>query len=138
MRRGGSDENLPFVDSSFVEALSNRSGRERGSHREKPDHKTMQLCRQAHRALSLALAGECNDDVLRELMVDSVAPAPDPTRLLVRVLIPGALNVALAEILVRLDRATPILRRAVAQAIVRKRAPELSFLPIAFSEEVTP
>jgi hypothetical protein len=89
----------------------------------------MQLCRQAQRALSLAPAGECGDDVLRSLYVDSVLPAPDATQLLVRLVIPStARDVRADDILARLDRVHGLLRHAVAEAITRKRAPELSFI----------
>jgi ribosome-binding factor A len=89
--------------------------------------KTAQLCRQVFRAVSLALE-ECGDDVLRELSVVDVEPAPDASRLLVRVSVPVAGGeLALPEVLARLGRAGGFLRRQVAAAITRKRAPELMF-----------
>ena len=136
-RTGGA---LPFVDPVFAEAMnphrSRRAGREQRE--EKPDHKIMQLCRQAQRALTLALAGECDDDVLRLLYVAEVLPAPDASRLLVRVELPrGAGEVSIVDLLERLSRVQGTLRKAVASAITRKRAPELTFLPTRESE-VTP
>lgn len=90
-------------------------------------HKTAQLCRQVFRAVSLAL-GECGDDVLRELTVVDVEPAPDAARLLVRVGLPAGDHATAAhEVLARLAAATGFLRRKVAAAITRKRAPELTF-----------
>lgn len=96
-------------------------------------HKDLQLCRQAFRALSLALAGGCGDDVVAALVVRAVLPSPDATRPLV-CLEPGpamadaghALD--LPDVLDRLERARPALRREVAEALVRKRAPELEFV----------
>ena len=130
---------LPFVDPVFAEEMSLRGdGHEEFRHR-KPDYKTMQLCRQVQRALSLTLAGECNDDVLRGVYVESVVPAPDATHLLVRVIVPPANGPAttLAQVLQSLESAKGTLRAAVARAITRKRAPELSFLPLV-EEEVQP
>ena len=103
-------------------------------------HKAAQLCRQAMQALSLALA-DSSDDFLRELTVMSVDPAPDASRLLVTVT-PAASSTRLSpgELLARLNTASAWLRREVASAITRKRAPELMFtLSLApGGEEVRP
>jgi ribosome-binding factor A len=129
-----SRRNDSSFDADFLEGLTGRrsgdSGREsRRGRNSRGQQKTLQLCRQAERALSLALAGECGDDVLRSLYVDSVVPAPDATQLLVRLVIPtAARDVRADEVLVRLDRVHGILRHAVAEAITRKRAPELAFI----------
>ncbi len=91
-------------------------------------HKTQQLCRQAFRALSSALAGECADPLLQNLVVRDVLPAPDARRLVVEIyLAPGSETMPLVEVIERLQRAAGLLRHAVATAIVRKRAPELVF-----------
>jgi ribosome-binding factor A len=89
------------------------------------DQKTAQLCRQVFRALSLAL-GESSEEVVRELVLHDVTPAPDASRLLVRVGLPA--HVGVAEALDGLERARGFLRREVAAAITRKRAPELLFV----------
>jgi ribosome-binding factor A len=95
------------------------------------DHKTAQLCRQVFWALSMAL-GDCADDVLRELVVVDVTPAPDAGRLLVAVGFSSAGDaVAVAEVMGRLEQARGFLRREVAGAITRKRAPELMFVLVA-------
>jgi len=95
----------------------------------------MQLCRQAQRALSLALAGDVHDDVLRWLYVDAVLPGPDATQLLVRLVIPRtARELPADDILARLSRVHGILRHAVTEAITRKRAPELSFIVVPETE----
>jgi ribosome-binding factor A len=102
-------------------------------------HKAAQLCRQASQALSLALA-DSSDDLLRELTVVSVDPAPDASRLLVTVA-PAASSAAVSpvELLARLDAASGWLRREVASAITRKRAPELMFtLSLAPGQVVRP
>jgi hypothetical protein len=80
------------------------------------------------RTLALLLGGECGDAVLRELVVRAVTPAPDCSRLLVRVhLGPTPVRVSPAEVSARLDCARPYLRQEVAAVICRKRAPDLLF-----------
>ena len=134
-RAGG--DGLPFVDPVFLEELSGRSEQAKTFRRQKSDHKTMQLCRQAERAISLALTGECDDDVLRALYVESVTPAPDASRLLVQVVVGRSAGegVTMQDVLQRLERVTGLLRAAVAQAVTRKRAPELTFVPLWAGEE---
>jgi ribosome-binding factor A len=80
------------------------------------------------RALNLALA-DCNAaDDIGGLFIDDVSPAPDCGRLLVQVLVPeGRLA---ADTIGALFREAPRLRSEVAMAITRKRAPELSFVPV--------
>lgn len=102
--------------------------------RDGPDRKTYQLCKQALRSLTIALAGECNDELLREVIVDSVTPAPDASRLLVTV-IPTTTSVDTQAVLDSLQAHKPQLRAAVASAIHRKRAPELMFC-VGWPEEV--
>jgi ribosome-binding factor A len=106
---------------SFFDSSSGRGRR---------DHKTAQLCRQVFRAVSLALS-ECGDERLRELIVHDVAPAPDASRLLVRVgwsaAAASSSQVGVMKVLASLNDAGGFLRREVAAAITRKRAPELMF-----------
>jgi ribosome-binding factor A len=91
-----------------------------------PDRKTLQLCKQAARALSVAMAGECADDALRDAYVDTVEPAPDASRLLV-IVRPMGVACDPDLLLARLRERGPFLRTRVAAAICRKRAPELAF-----------
>jgi ribosome-binding factor A len=116
-----------YVDPEFAESLSGGDD-SLGSGRH-GDHKARQLCRQVERTLNLALAGDCGDEVLADLFVADVAPAPDCAHLLVHVIVPA--GVSIMDALERLHRAAPRLREQVADAITRKRAPELSFLPVA-------
>lgn len=117
--------------------------------RRKARHKDQQLCRQVAQTLSLALAG-CGDALLRDLYVADVVPAPDVGRLLVRVYpmtgqtsretdhANDVMSVEqMSQIFGRLEAAAPMLRREVASAITRKRAPELLFRVVA-SGEVLP
>jgi ribosome-binding factor A len=129
-RNRGGGESSPLVDPLFAEELS--KGRSRRSHRSNSsNHKTLALCRQAQRALSLALAGECRDEVLSSVYIEAVVPAPDATRLLVRLVVPARANASIPEVIERIERVRGLLRAEVAQAITRKRAPELTFLPVA-------
>jgi ribosome-binding factor A len=87
------------------------------------NRKALQLCKQIEHALSAALEGE----VLRDLTVQSVLPAPDSSRLLVTFAHRGAEAIASADVLVALEEARAKLRGAVATAIHRKKTPELAF-----------
>jgi ribosome-binding factor A len=99
----------------------------------KSERKTKQLCRQVYQALTMALGG-VGDAVLRDLTVESVVPAPNASRLLVRVALPpawpGQPPPAVETVMERLALANGRLRRSMAEAITRKRVPELTFLPV--------
>ena len=103
----------------------------RRSGNRKADQKARQLCRQVYRTLSVALPG-CGDEVLQDLTVVSVDPAPDAGHLLVTVsagppAADGGGTGTLPDILDRLGRAAGRLRSEVARDVVRKRAPGLAF-----------
>ena len=87
-----------------------------------PNRKALQLCRQVEQTLHLALAG-CADPWLNDLRVLDVTPFPDSTRLLVAIQSatdPGA-------ILARVRQAAAMLRHEVANAIHRRKTPDLVF-----------
>lgn len=112
-------------------ARARRPDYARDSRRRQQDNKLGQMCRQVHRTLSLSFA-ECHDELLQQLCIHDVLPAPDAGRLLVQVYFPvSAPAVPLLDLLKRLERVNPWLRGEVARAIVRKRAPELSFQLVA-------
>jgi len=115
-----------FVDSDFAEALYGHKS-ENFSPSRQAHRKAQQFCRQVQRALNLALADCSSDDGLPGLYVERVSPAPDCGHLLVHVLVPT--GHAVADAIGGLRRDAPRLRREVALAIARKRAPELSFIP---------
>ena len=81
------------------------------------------------RALNLALPDLCLEGV--DLFVEEVTPAPDCGHLLAHVVISNSESVP--ETMSALRRETPRLRTEVAQAIARKRAPELAFIPAILS-----
>lgn len=91
------------------------------------NRKALQLCRQVERTLGIVLAGQCGDNVLRDLLVQSVVPAPDSTRLLVTLTFSGPASIGIGEVLSRLQRAHGLLRGEVASAIHRRKVPELTF-----------
>jgi ribosome-binding factor A len=97
-----------------------------GSRSSPVNRKALQLAAQVERTLVQVFGGECADEVLCDLRVESVAPAPDSAHLLV-VLSPGGDSPALEIILEHLARANGRLRSEVAAAIHRKKAPELHF-----------
>ncbi len=90
--------------------------------------KCLQLCGQVARTLAAVLAGECGDDLLRDLVVESVTPAPNAGRLLVTVSLAPSADPALADSAAeRLERARGRLRAEVAAAVHRRRVPDLLF-----------
>jgi ribosome-binding factor A len=89
------------------------------------------FCRQVQRALSLALAGDVHDELLQQLTVQFVQPAPTCNHLLVHLGVPSGLSLPMGELLERMERLKPILRRAIAEISSRKRVPELSFVPVS-------
>jgi len=96
------------------------------------NRKALQLSGQVMDTLSYTLAWECRDEVLQDLTIVSVTPAPNSSRLLVLVRQPP--DRAPALVLAHLQRASGMLRAELAAAIHRKRVPELTF-QIAAPEE---
>lgn len=93
-----------------------------------PNRKALQLCAQVARTLAGVLA-ECGDDVLRELAVESVVPAPNAARLLVTLAPPAGVDPE--RVLTSLHAAHGKLRAEVAAAVHRRRAPDLLFRVVA-------
>ncbi|MDP9172425.1 MAG: ribosome-binding factor A [Planctomycetota bacterium] len=118
------------ADMMFERALLGDSLSDRKSFNPREDRKTQQLCQQVRRALMLALAGECDDDVLREVYVDSVEPMGSGSQLLVRVTVPPMVRLHSLDVLARLNDRSARLRALVAQSICRKRVPSLSFIAV--------
>jgi ribosome-binding factor A len=89
-----------------------------------PNRKALQLCGQVARTLGLVL-WECGDNLLRELAVEAVQPAPTAARLLITLSAPPGVDVAL--VLQRIQRAAGLLRSEVAAAVNRRKVPELTY-----------
>lgn len=101
------------------------------SHRDKPDRKAQQLCRQVAETIDQILAGELGDAALSNLRVSGVVPAPDASRLLVSlVAVSDDVPFDQSTTEQRLAAVTGLLRSAVAAAITRRKAPNLSFVVI--------
>ena len=100
-----------------------RSGRPR-----KDDRKARQLCRQVAETLSQVLSGECGDEILENLQIVAVDPAPDASQLVITVQA-GFLGDAIDPDTVQthIAKAMGKLRCEVAAAITRKRCPTLVF-----------
>ena len=92
----------------------------------RPGRKALQLCGQVARTLSAVLAG-CGDGVLRDLLVVSVTPAPNSSRLLVTLAPAPGSSADPARVSERLEGARGLLRREVAAAIHRRRVPDLTY-----------
>lgn len=101
----------------------------------KLERKERQLCRQVQEAVSEALAG-IDDDVLLDVWVCSVEPAPDAGRL--AILVEAPRRISPEEVLARLDKFAGFLRSEVASAITRKRVPTLTFRVIVAGAEGEP
>ncbi len=96
--------------------------------RSKTSHKTLQLCKEARRIVTLVLAGETQHPLLRDLHVLSVVPEQEGQSLCVTVAHYGNdLQVLGDEILAALKRVQGLLRCALAQAVNRKHTPVLRF-----------
>ncbi|MGA2501822.1 MAG: ribosome-binding factor A [Tepidisphaeraceae bacterium] len=119
-----------FGESSEFESIESDF---RSSRQKRQDRKTQQLCRQAYRVLTGVLLDLAHDPILADVVLDGVEPAPDASRLLVRVYttVPG---VPAVEIYNRLADATGRLRAELAAAITRKRAPGLAFCVVPMQE----
>jgi ribosome-binding factor A len=123
------------ADEMFERALVGDDPSSRKSFDPREDRKTQQLGQQVKRALMLALAGECDDDVLRDVYVDSVEPMGSGAQLLVRVTFPSVTDQPLWDVVARLNDRSAKLRAIVAHSICRKRAPALAFVAVPQTPE---
>jgi hypothetical protein len=92
--------------------------------RKVPNRKALQLCSQIRDCLNMCFA-DCGDDLLRELVVEAVVPAPDSRQMLVTVAV--AQDLETPRVLNHIARAGGKLRTEAAAAIHRKRVPRLLF-----------
>lgn len=96
-------------------------------------HRLDQLCKQVRIALSEALVCDCGDPVIQNLEIVSVKPSTGSTVLQVILKSHDAdADIETIEHAHRqLERASGLLRAAIAGAIHRKRVPQLRFQVIA-------
>lgn len=105
------------------------------SSRKKTNRKTLQLCSQVAQTLSVILSWESGSELLRNLVVEAVEPAPDSTRVLVSVsLAVTAEPCSLRQALACLQHSAAWLRTEIAAAIHRKRVPQLVFRMVGYEE----
>lgn len=90
--------------------------------RKADNRKALQLCSQVKDVLNMALAGMA-DEVVQNLYVESIQPAPDSTHLLALVRTDGDALVAQQHV----SRASGLLRTEVGAGINRKRVPHITF-----------
>jgi ribosome-binding factor A len=124
-RRGKGAE---FADADFGEILYGEGSANRSDSRQ-AQRKTQQFCRQVQRALNLALADSSAAGIGCDLFVDEVSPGPDCGHLLVHIVVQDGYSIVDAMSALHSDASR--LRSEVAMAIARKRAPELSFVPVS-------
>jgi len=99
----------------------------RGQHGKPPGRKAYQLCGQVAQAVLVILPGLA-DEVLRDLTVVSVEPAPHSGRLQVTVAGPAPTDATGRHVVCEhLSRAAGLIRSEVASAVNRRKAPELVF-----------
>lgn len=98
-------------------------------------HKALQLCKQVRRSLELSLMGEFSDEVLQGMSVESVEPNPDDKHLCaVFSLNDPDSELSRVAVLARLEAARPLLLDGLAQAISRRKLPEIHFEVIRAAE----
>lgn len=91
------------------------------------DAKTGRLCAQIRRTIDLTLAGDCRDEVLQNMTVRSVEPAPgNRVEVVLEVHSPGS-ELDKSEVLARLEAARPLIVSEIARSVERRSIPELSF-----------
>lgn len=95
------------------------------SDRKCSDRTTQRLCAQAGQAIRMALLADCHDSDLQSLDVERVEPWPDAKRLRVHLVAPQSSSTD--ELAGKVAAVAHLLRHAVAQAVTRKRAPQLVF-----------
>lgn len=100
------------------------SGFVRSTRDHRAERKTRQLCREVRDVLSLALS-TLDDEALEGAWVADVLPGADASQLRVIVIAPGRSDPDAAYDALR--RAASLLRAEMAQAIARKRTPQLTF-----------
>ncbi|MFO1053518.1 MAG: hypothetical protein U1F36_14995 [Planctomycetota bacterium] len=98
-----------------------------GARRHGDPRKQLQLAAQIRRSLESTLIGECTDEVLQNISVESVEPA-DGNRFRVTMMVhpPGA-ALPKEEVMRLLEDSRPLLVHRVAEDIHRRAVPELVF-----------
>ncbi len=108
------------------------------TYQRKMNRKTLQLCSQVGEVINSILVGECGDDVLKNLFVQTVVPAPNADRLLVTLGFTTAREIVRPEeVIEHLYKLKGYLRTEMAGSVNRKRVPDLAF-QLTLGGEVEP
>jgi ribosome-binding factor A len=125
----------PYDDDGIDPREWAKSDESRRSAEKAMRRKDLQVCKQAKMAIDAALAAS-SDEVLRDLRVQRVEPAPDARRLRVHIGVPewvfGGHEQSVRE---HFKSARGFLRCEVAAAVSRKRVPQLLFELVPIVEE---
>lgn len=115
-----------ILDEDFLELTGRYPLRQRGGG---PSRKTLQLCSQIADTLNYVLGGDCDDELLQNLQVASVVPAPNASQLLVTVypVVESSEPFNAEEVRRQLSDAAGRLRAEIARSITRKNVPNLLF-----------
>jgi hypothetical protein len=98
------------------------------SHRGKPNHHVYQLCKQARQAIDAAIICDCGDPIFDDFTACWVDPTPgNSSNLLVTFGLREADPERLQHAYECLSHVATVLRMAVAEAICRKKVPQLRF-----------
>ena len=100
--------------------------------------KLLQLAAQIRRSLETTLVGECPDEVLQNISVESVEPAPGNRMLVTLMVHPPGDALPKDEVLRRLDAARALLVHRVVEDVHRRAIPELSFWLVRAPTPETP
>ena len=91
------------------------------------ERKLRQLCSQIGRAIDLTLVGDCEDEVLQNMSVESVEPASgNRLNVTLQVRPPGS-EMDKNEVMTRLEQHRPLLIQEILRAVTRRNIPEISF-----------
>jgi hypothetical protein len=75
----------------------------------------------------MTLVGECEDEALQNLSVESVKPVAGNRMLVTLIVHPPGTDLGREEVLARLEVVRPLLIQRVAEDISRRSVPELAF-----------
>ena len=119
-------------DDGVPSHLGSRSANQGSRKRGKPNHHAFQLCKQARHAIDAAILCDCGDPIFDDFTACWVEPAG--ANLLVTFGLRNATVPRLHEAEESLSAVAVLLRMAVADAICRKKTPQLRFQIVPAAE----
>ncbi len=91
------------------------------------ERKRAQLAAQIGRSIEATLVGECEDEVLQNISVESVKPASGNRMLVTLIVHPPGTELGREDVLARLEAQRNLIVDRIAQDVTRRALPELSF-----------